>query len=92
MIYYVNYQTTQTGSRATVTSKMELFVTIFDSFHSLTIVTKVSVLDVADALDPALNTDIFASQSGILINLKPIFSLYRNQSINSNGKDDGWLL
>ena len=27
---YVDYQTTQTGSRTTVTSKMELLVTIFD--------------------------------------------------------------
>ena len=36
--YYGDYQTTQTGSRTTAISKMELYVTIFDSFHSLTIV------------------------------------------------------
>ena len=28
----------------------------------------------------------------ILISLRPIFTLYRNRSINSNGKEDGWLL
>ena len=39
--YYVDYQTTQTG---TLTSKMELFVIIFDSLYSLTIVTKISIL------------------------------------------------
>ena len=48
----------QTGFRTTVTSKMELFVTIFDSFHSLTIVTKSLILHVASVLDPTLITDI----------------------------------
>ena len=42
---YIDYQTTQTGSRTTVTSKMELFVNIFDTFHFLIIVTKSSILD-----------------------------------------------
>ena len=28
----------------------------------------------------------------ILTSLRPIFTLYRNRSINSNGKEDGWLL
>ena len=60
---------------------MELFVTT-DSFHSLAIVMKISYLDVAGVLDPTFNTDIFAFNSWILINLKPIFPLYRNsQSI-----------
>ena len=89
--YHVDYQTTQRGSRTTATSKMELFVTIV-SFHSLTIVMKISILDVAGVLNPTFNTDIFAFNSWILINLKSIFPLYRNQSINSNGKKDGWLL
>ena len=35
-------------------------MTAFDSFYSITIITKISVLDVADILDPALITDIFA--------------------------------
>ena len=48
----------QTGFRTTVTSKMELFVTIFDSFHSLTIVTKSLILYVASVLVPTLITDI----------------------------------
>ena len=42
---YIDYQTTQTGSRITVTSKMELFVIIFDTFHFLMTVTKSSILD-----------------------------------------------
>ena len=74
-----------------LTSRMELFVTIFDSFHSLIIVTKISILDVAGILNPNLITDIFASRSWILMDLKSIFLLYRKQLINSNDKKDGWL-
>ena len=50
-------------------------MTIFDSFHSLAIVTKISILDFAGVLDPTLITDIFAWRSRILINLSQ-FSLY----------------
>ena len=41
-------------------------MTLLDSFHSLAIVTKISILDVAGVLDPTLITDVFASQSLIL--------------------------
>ena len=41
-------------SRTAATSKMELFVIIFNSFQLLTIITKCSVLDVAAVLDPPL--------------------------------------
>ena len=58
--------------KAIATSKMELFVNIFESFHSLTIVTRISILDVVDVSDPTIITDILASQSWILIGLKPI--------------------
>ena len=75
-----------------VTSKMELFGTVFNSFHFLIIATKNSILDVAGVLDPTLITDIFVLHSCILISLKPILASYRNRSINSNGKEDGWLL
>ena len=51
------------GFRTTVTSKMELFVTILDTFHSLTIATKGSILDVAGILHPTLKTNILALQS-----------------------------
>ena len=71
---------------------MELFGTVFSSFYFLVIATKNSSLDVADVLDPTLITDIFALHSWILINLKSILASYRNRSINSNGKEDGWLL
>ena len=67
-------------------------MTVFNSFYFLTIVTKNSILDVSGALDPMLITDIFALHSSILINLKSILALYRNRSINSNSKEDGWLL
>ena len=46
------------GSRAAVTSKMELFVIIVNGFQPLTIITKSSILDVAAALDPPLR-DLF---------------------------------
>ena len=71
---------------------MELFGTAFNSFYFLIIVTKNSSLDVADVVDPTLITDIFALHSFILINLKPILAPYRNRSINSKCKEDGWLL
>ena len=71
---------------------MELFETIFNSFHFLIIATKNSILDVAGILDLTLITDTLALHSWILINLKPILALYRNWSINSNGKEDSWLM
>ena len=74
---YIDYQTTQTGSRSTATSKMELFANIFDTLYFLIIVTKGSILD---------GDRYFSWHSWILINLKPI------QSINPNDKEDGRLL
>ena len=71
---------------------MELFGTVFNSFYFLIIVTKNSILDVAGILDPILITDIFALRSWILMNLKSILASYRNRSISSNDKQDGWLL
>ena len=41
------------------TSKVELFVIIINNWKPLTIVTKSSTLDVAEVLDPPLNTVIF---------------------------------
>ena len=67
-------------------------MTIFDSFHSLTIVVKIPNLDVAGVFGPILIKNTFASQSWILISVKPIFPLYRNLSISSIGKEDGSLL
>ena len=43
-------------SRATATSKMEHFVIIVNGFQQLTIIAKRSILDVAAALDPPLNS------------------------------------
>ena len=43
------------GSRTAATSKMERFVTIVNSWKTLTIKTKRSILDVAAALDPPLH-------------------------------------
>ena len=51
-----------------------------------------SILGVAGVLDPTLITDTFALYSWILINLKPILASYRNWPINSNGKEDNWLM
>ena len=63
---YIDYQTTQMGSRTTATSKMELFANIFDKFYFFIIVTK------------SAETDIFSWHSWILINLKPIQSINSN--------------
>ena len=69
---FIYYHRTQTGSITTVTSKMEHFRTIFDSFYSVTVPTKGSILNVVNNLDRTLITSIFASQGCILINLKPM--------------------
>ena len=71
---------------------MELFGTIFNSFHFLIITKKNSILEVADVLDLNLIADAFPVRSWILINLKPILAPYRNRLINSNGKEDRWLM
>ena len=42
------------GSRAAATSKTECFVIIINGYKPLTIITKLSILDVAAALDPPL--------------------------------------
>ena len=68
---------------------MELFGTIFNISNSLIIATKNFILDVVGVLGPTLVTGTFALHSWILINLKPTLASYRNQSINSNGKEDG---
>ena len=47
---------TRGGSRAAATSKMERFVIIVNGFQPLTIITKRSILDTAEALDPPLST------------------------------------
>ena len=51
-----------------------------------------STLDVAGVVDRIIVTDTFALHSWVSINLKPILTSYRNGSINSNGKEDGWLM
>ena len=43
------------GSRSAAISKIKLFVKIVNGFQPLTIITKRSILDVAEALDPPLN-------------------------------------
>ena len=86
--YYVYYQSTQAGSRPIVTSKMELFVTIFDSLHSLTIARKIFILDVAGVLDPTLIKDIFAWQDWILTYLfKNLTVFWCFQSIEKDGSN-----
>ena len=59
------------GYRAAATSKMELFVIIFNGFQPLTIITKRSILDVPVALDPPLM-------------LLYILIIYTHSSIESN--------
>ena len=47
---------TRGGSRTAATSKMERFVIIVNGFEALTIITKLSILDVVAVLDPPLKT------------------------------------
>ena len=54
---------------------MELFVTIFDGLQSLAIDTKSSIKEATDIFDPTLITDVFSSQSWIIINLNPIIQV-----------------
>ena len=57
--YFIILSTNIRGrSRAAVTSKMECFVLIVNSFQPLTIITKLYILDVAAALDPPLNIQV----------------------------------
>ena len=46
-------------SRVAATSMMERFVIIVNSFQSLTIITKCSILDAAAVLDPLLSVTFF---------------------------------
>ena len=48
---------------------MELFVTTFDNFRSLTIARKISILDDGGVLNPTVIKDIFASLDWILTHL-----------------------
>ena len=48
------------GSTAAATSQMKQFVTIVNVFQPLTVITKCSILDIAAALDPPLNTFRFS--------------------------------
>ena len=45
------------GSRTAATSKVELFLIIVNGWKPLTIITKISTLDVAAVLDPSLLTE-----------------------------------
>ena len=48
------YHITRHGSRAAATSKMERFEIIVNGWKPLTIITKLSILEGAAALDPPL--------------------------------------
>ena len=61
--YSVDYQTAQNGCRTTATSKVELFMTIVNSFQPLTIFTKCSILDAAVVLDPTLITNFLLRET-----------------------------
>ena len=51
MIFHVDYQTAETESRTPALSKMGLFMTKFNGFLSLTIVTESSILHITGALN-----------------------------------------
>ena len=69
--------------RTAATSKIELFVIIVNSFQSLTIITKCSILDVAAALDPPLYY-LFKCGNGITLSLNnPVGNFLINNDIMS---------
>ena len=47
------------GSRATATSKIQRLVIIVNGWKPITVVTKYSILDVAESLDSPLSTVFF---------------------------------
>ena len=57
---YLKWCNSRGGSRAAATSKMERFVIIVNGFQPLTIIIKRSILDVAAALHPPLNSSVNA--------------------------------
>ena len=65
---------------------------VFFCFFLHFVTSKNSILDVAGVLDRIIITDTFALHSWVSIKLKPILTSYRNGSINSNDKEDGWLM
>ena len=75
LVYFVSYKMRfdlfRGGSRAAAACKMECFAIIVNDFQSLTIIKKLSILDIAAALDPPLmllqNTTAFLSQNGYFI-------------------------
>ena len=52
--FYKSLNVLKCGSRTAATSKMKHFLIIVNSFQSLTVITKSSILDVAAVLDPPL--------------------------------------
>ena len=55
-MHYIDSPDSRGRSRAAATSKMECFMIKVNDFQPLTIITKHSILDVAAALDPSLNS------------------------------------
>ena len=53
-IVHKNFPILRGGFRAAATSEMESFVTIVNDFQPLTIITKLSIVDVAAVLDQPL--------------------------------------
>ena len=61
------YIDTRGGSGAAAVSGMECLVTVVNGFQPLAIVTKHSILDVAAALDPPLDTKHSLSHDNNLV-------------------------
>ena len=71
---------------------MELFLTTFDSFSSLTIARKISILDDAGVLDPTLIKDTFASQDWSLTHLfKNIMVFWCFHGIEKESIGNKWV-
>ena len=61
--------TTRGGSRTTATSKMECLVITVNDFRPLTIITKLSILDVVAVLDPPVTIAICNNRNMVLVYL-----------------------
>ena len=70
---------------------MELFLTTFDSFPSLKIARKISILDDAGVLDPTLIKDTFALQDWSLTHLFKNITVFCFHGMEKESIGNEWV-
>ena len=80
------------GSRVAATSKMGRFVIIVNGLQPLTLITKRSILDVAAALDPPLNTSVAFLPYSQEVLAFPKISCILNKSFQQNSDESSVVM